>query len=151
MVEDGFQFKYQKILDVRQHQEKQLEVELARIDESIRMQREEQRRWKRVRDELLEELAVARGRGDLLETRHCSDYLEHVRSRIGHFANVQAQMVREREQVRSSLEDAMRSRKVLENYRDRLQSEFRSEREKAEEKVLDLHSAHKFIQAKGER
>ncbi|MFW6118973.1 MAG: flagellar export protein FliJ [Planctomycetota bacterium] len=151
MAEDGFQFKYQKILEVREHQEKQLEIELARIDESIRMQRQERRRWEGVRDELLEALGRARRRGDMVEAAQCSDYLRHVRERIEHFKNVEAEMKKEREQVRSSLEDVLRSRKVLENYRDRLRGEFRSEREKAEEKVLDLHSTHKFTQAEGDR
>jgi flagellar biosynthesis chaperone FliJ len=43
----------------------------------------------------------------------------------------------------------MKSRKVLENYRDRLKQEFLAVHEKAEERSLEEHSVRSFIEAEG--
>ncbi len=151
MRQDGFQFKHQRILEMREHQQKQLEIELARVDRAIHMQRQERQRWEGVRRDLLSQLGRARNAGDLLQAGRCADYLGHVRARIKHFSELEAQMSQEREQVRSTLEDVMRSLKMLQNYRDRLRREFRAEHEKTEDKVLDLHSTHKYIQSEADR
>ncbi len=42
----------------------------------------------------------------------------------------------------------MQSCKMLENYRDRLRHEFAAQQERAEERIVELHSMHKFHQAK---
>jgi flagellar biosynthesis chaperone FliJ len=53
------------------------------------------------------------------------------------------------ERVRQELRRVMQSRKVLENYRDRLKAEFIAVQEKAEERVLEEHAVRGFIRAEG--
>ena len=50
--------------------------------------------------------------------------------------------------MRRRLERVMQSCKMLEGYRDRLEREFMAAQEKAEERIIELHSMHKFYQAK---
>lgn len=151
MAKKGFQFRFQSILDVKEHQEKALEIELARIDRAILAQKETGRQWERTRRQVLDELGKAQRNGDMVQSIQCGDYLRHVRRRIGDCHAVVAELDGEREQARAELERVMRSRKALENYRDKLRGEFIAEQEKAEEKILELHSASRFIRAEGAR
>ena len=149
MAKTGFQFRFQSILDVKEHQGKALEIELARIDRAILAQKETARQWERTRQQVLDELGKAQRNGDMVQSIQCGNYLRHVRRRIDDGDAVVAELNGEREQVRAELERVMRSRKALENYRDKLRSEFIAEQEKAEEKILELHSASRFIRAEG--
>ncbi len=151
MAKTGLRFRFQSILDVKEHQEKALEIELARIDRAILAQKETRRQWEHTRHQVLDELGKAQRNGDMVQSIQCGDYLRHVRRRIEDGDAVVAEMDGERQQARAELERVMRSRKALENYRDKLRSEFIAEQEKAEEKILELYSASRFIQAKGAR
>ncbi len=145
MAGDGFMFRFQKVLDLRDQQERALEIELAGIDEAVARCKDSLRRWQEARRALLDQLADARREGDWLEHANCTAYLRHVRRQVGrHHADLDALGLR-RQAVRAELEGAMCSRKALENYRDKLNREFLHERERAEEKIIDLHSARTYI------
>ncbi|MGD2174214.1 MAG: hypothetical protein PVJ27_02335 [Candidatus Brocadiaceae bacterium] len=147
MAQDGFDFRYQKILDFKQHQEKALELELARLDTAVLAQRQSRRRWDMTRRQVLDQMGGARREGDLAHAAQCADYLRHVRRQMKNCDERLDELQRERERVRRELEKIMRSRKAVENYRDRMKKLFMVEREKAEQKVVDLHAARKFIEA----
>jgi len=144
MAKGAFKFRYQSILDFNQQQQKALEIELARIDGEVLGCTEALRRWQRARGLLLDRIAAARRDGDLLENANCARYLRHVRRQIEHHSAALEGAQQARERAREQLEQAMRSCKALENYRDRLQRQFAAERERAEEKIIDLHSTSKY-------
>ncbi|MFO8006458.1 MAG: hypothetical protein R6V05_01840 [Candidatus Brocadiia bacterium] len=143
-----FPFRFQKILDVREQQQKGLEIELARLDRAILRQEERRRHWELAREQALQDLALARREGDMSRSSQCADYIRHVRSRIAGCTDRAEELRDERARVQAELAEKMRSCKLLENYRDRLKRELMAEHEKAEQKVLDLHSANTFSRAK---
>ncbi|MHC4787686.1 MAG: flagellar export protein FliJ [Planctomycetota bacterium] len=149
MAAHGFRFRFQNILDLKENRQRALEMELARLDRAILDQEAARRRWERLRHGTLEQRRKARQRGDLVEDVQCANYLRHLRVRIGAQRSAVATLRGEREQVRRQLEGVMKSRKVLENYRDRLKQEFLAVHEKAEERSLEEHSVRSFIEAEG--
>ncbi len=151
MAGNTFTFPFQKVLDFREHQEKGLEIELSGLDEAILQQKQTRSRWELTRQQLLEEIGEARREGELRRAADCADYLQYVRDKIRQCERETARLQGRREEVRQELERVMRARKVVENYRDRLKKEFLAEREKIEQKVIDLHSSREFIQAEDDR
>ncbi len=149
MAGQSFTFRFQKILEVKEQQEKALQIELARVDEAIAARRRTLQRWADERRELLDQMARCRAAGDVEESRRCAQYLQHVRNRIASARQALEDLHERRNEVRQELEEVLKSCKMLENYRERLRKEFVTEREKAEEKTLELHAARRFIQAEG--
>jgi flagellar export protein FliJ len=145
----AFRFRFQRILDVKEKQERALEIELARLDRLILDQEALQREWEGARQQTLQEMLQARRRSDLAENARCTAYLPYVRARIAQCARAAAELRSQRESVRQKLEQVMKSRKMLEKYRDRLLAEFLVALEKADERVTEVHSARKFIEAEG--
>jgi len=147
-VSAAFEFRFQKVLDLRGQQERALEIELARADATLQQARDRLARWQDARDQGLAALAEARCKADLEEAGRQSRYLEYVRSRIERARADIAELERQREGVRRRLERVMQSRKMLEGYRERQLGEFMAAQEKAEERIVELHSVFKFHQAK---
>jgi flagellar export protein FliJ len=145
---ETFQFRFQKVLDLREQQQRALEIELARLDAVLAQARQEVARWEGELAESLRALAAARRVGDLDEAASHTGYLKHVRARIQRAQAAVEEGQRHREVVRRRLERVMQSCKMLETYRDRLQREFMAAQERAEERIVELHSMHKFHQAK---
>jgi flagellar export protein FliJ len=145
---NAFQFRFQKVLDLREQQQRALEIELGRQDRVVLEAGAEVTRWEEARTESLHALAAARRVADLEEAGRHSTYLKHVRGRIERARTVLVEAQRQREAVRRRLERVMQSCKMLETYRDRLEHEFTAGQEKAEERIIELHSMHKFYQAK---
>lgn len=148
MSPNAFQFRFQKVLDLRDQQQRALEIDLGRLDTAVLEARAEAARWEDARAQSLQALAAARCAADLEEAGRHSTYLKHVRSRIERTCAALAEVQRQREAVRRRLERVMQSCKMLEGYRDRLEREFMAAQEKAEERIIELHSMHKFYQAK---
>jgi flagellar export protein FliJ len=148
MSPEVFQFRFQKVLDLREQQQRVLEVELARLDAELAKAHAEAARWEGERAAALVALAEARGLGDLLEDARQAGYLKHVRVRIEAARAALEEAQRLREAARRRLERVVQSCKMLENYRDRLRGEFMAARERAEERVGELHTMHQFHQAK---
>jgi len=148
MSPEIFQFRFQRVLDLRGQQQRALEIELGRLDGELLKARAEAARWEDERAASLSALAEARRRGDLEEDARQAGYLKHVRARIGSARAAVEEAGRARETARRRLERVMQSCKMLENYRDRLLHEFMAEQERAEERIVELHSMHKFHQAK---
>lgn len=144
-----FRFRFQKILDVKERQERALEIELAGVDRLIYEREAVRAAWGRTREETLAGIARARERADLLENARGEAYLRFVRARLEQCRRAIAELRATREQVRQELQRVMRSRELLEKYRDRLRAEFLVEQEKAEERVTEVHSGLKFIRAEG--
>jgi len=139
-----FRFRYQRILDVKEKQERALEIELGRVDRLIMEQEAVRGRWERTRQGTLEEMGVARRRADLVENARCAAYLHYVRARLAQCRVALAELREERERVRRELQHVAQSRELLEKYRDRLRAEFLADLEKAEDRVLEVHAARKF-------
>ena len=148
MSPNTFEFRFQKVLDLREQQQRALELELARLDAEVQEARTAAARWEDTRAESLRALAAARRQGDLDEAANHTNYLKHVRARIQGARAALAEAQRQREGVRRRLERVLQSCKMLENYRDRLQREFVAGQERAEERIIELHSMHQFHQAK---
>jgi flagellar export protein FliJ len=145
---ETFQFRFQKVLDLREQQQRALEVELGRLDGELLKARAEAARWEEERAASLRAVAEARHRGDLEEDARHAGYLKHVRARIERARAALEEVRREREAARNRLERVMQACKMLENYRDRLRREFAAAQERAEERIVELHSMHKFHEAK---
>jgi flagellar export protein FliJ len=145
---ETFQFRFQKVLDLREQQQRALEIELGRLDSRLLEARAEVARWEDERAQSLRALAVARRQGDLDEDARHGGYLKHVRRRIAGARTALEEAQQAREAVRGRLERVMQSCKMLEDYRDRLRREFMVAQERAEERIVELHAMHKFHQAK---
>jgi len=124
-------------------------MELARLDKAVLDQEALMARWNRAREQTLQRMLRARREADLDRNARLSAYLEVVRGQVRRAVAALAELRRRREQARRELERVMQSRKVLENYRDRLMAEFLAAQEKAEEKVLDDFSTHRFARSEG--
>ncbi len=145
----GFRFRFQRILEVKEKQERALEVELAHMDGLILEQEATVAQWQSRKHGVLEETLDARRRGDFAENARCTGYLRHVRGRIEKCRAALAELRLKREKVRQELQHAAQSRRVLEKYRDRLRAEFLVTVRKAEERVTEMHSIRKFSRAEG--
>ena len=148
MSPSAFQFRFQKVLDLREQQQRALEIELGRQDKAVLEAGAEVTRWEAARTESLHALAAARRVADLQEAGAHTGYLKHVRGRIERARAALAEAQRQREAVRRRLERVLQSCKMLETYRDRLEHEFMATQEKAEERIIELHTMHQFHQAK---
>lgn len=146
---EAFRFRFQKILDIREKEERAVQIELSRVDRALLREQQSADRWERTRQLLLEELRRARVEANLELNDRCSTYLRHVRDRIGLSREETGKLRQERQGVLRKLEQALQSRKALENYRGRMKKEFLAAQEKAEEQVIDAYSAHKFAQPEG--
>ncbi len=146
MGETAFKFRLQKLLDLKEKQQRALEIELAGIERAMAIQEAELDRWQRVMDEVLHKLREARENSDLELNGRYSSYLPYVRAHLKRCRLEIVGLKHNKTAVRQQLEGLMQSRKILENYRDRLMREFLVDQERAEEKALDLHSLQKFIQ-----
>ena len=144
-----FRFRFQKLLDVKERQERALEMELARVDGVIYEREAARAAWQERREETLAGIARAREQADLLENARGEYYLRFVRARLEQCRRAIAELRAIREQVRQELQRIMRSRELLEKYRDRMRAEFLVEQERAEERVTEVHSGLKFIRAEG--
>ncbi len=67
MSPEAFQFRFQKVLDLREQQQRALEMELGRLDRELLKARAEAARWEDERAASLSALAEARRGGDLEE------------------------------------------------------------------------------------
>lgn len=149
MAGKGFRFRFQKILDVREQQQKALEVQLAQSDEAVATCCRELQHWRDMRHHLLDQIGRFRADANLEEARRCAEYLGHVRKQVATARGKLQDLRRQREEVRAELAEVLKSHKMLENYRERLKQEFASEQEKVEQMNLELHAVRKFIQAEG--
>ncbi len=148
MSETGFQFRFQRVLDVREGQRQSVQIELARAAAEQQDAAARLKRWTETKAETLRGLAAARRAGNLDDAARHSSYLEHVRTRLAQ-CREQHRLARQKaDQLRDALEQAMQACKVLQTYRDRLESRHLAERERAEERVIDLHSMHSHTQSK---
>ncbi|KPK66174.1 MAG: hypothetical protein AMK73_00780 [Planctomycetes bacterium SM23_32] len=145
----SFTFRFQKLLDLKEKQERALEIELARLERAVLSQQAALDGWRGARSETFQQMREARLRGDLAENARCAGYLHHVRARVEQCRAALDELRTRREGVREELRSVMQSRKVLENYRDRLRAEFMAEQEKTEERTIELHAARKFIGVEG--
>jgi len=148
MTADAFKFPFQKMLDVKEKQERALQIRLSEADAAILRKQADVERWQDVRRRLLEELRRARSGADLELNAYCTRYLRHVRDQIASLCRQARELEQDRERVRRELEKTLQSRKALENYRDRLRREFLADRERSEERIVELHSISKFSRAK---
>jgi flagellar export protein FliJ len=143
----GFTFRFQQILDAKERQEQVLEVEIGHLARAMLAQESALAGWARIRRDTLRGLRRARERADLTENARCADYLRYVRAQMEEVRRTISGLREATERVRQELQRVMQSRKVLENYRDRLKAEFMAVQEKAEERVLEEHAVRGFIRA----
>ena len=148
MAENGFQFRFQKVLDVRQGEQRSLEIELGRLDGEILKATRVRDGWTRLRGDCLDGLGQAQRASRLAEAAHHSRYLDHVRQRLVESVTAIDELRQQREAVRAELERVLRACKMLEQYRDRLVREHLSAQERADERIVDIHSVHKYVEAK---
>lgn len=144
-----FRFRFQRILDLKCKQEQALEIELSRVNQSLARAEDARREWECRREEAFLGLRKARLAGNLVENAQWTAYVRHVRGRIAQCRRQVAELREGREHVRRELERVMQSRKLLENYRDRLRERFLAAQEKAEERLHETYSAHKFVRTEG--
>ena len=129
----SFDFKFQSILNVREKQQQAKEVALAQLDAQVAKVCETLNRWRIVRETTIEDQDKARLRGDLAMDARYGDYLTYVATRAAQCREELRTLSERREVVRADLERAMQARKALENYRDRLETEFIREADRVEE------------------
>lgn len=147
MAGKGFRFRFQKILDVREQQQKALEIQLAQSDEAVATCCRELQYWRERRHRLLDQIGRFRAEANLEEAHLCAQYLGHVRGQLAEAQRDLQDLRQRREEVRAELAEVLKSHKMLENYRERLKHEFANKQERAEQKTLELHAVRKFIQA----
>ena len=147
MAATVFKFRFQKILNVREKQQRALEIELARLDRAILTNELTRRKWHCIKQDTLNATRLARHRDDLAENARCAQYLRHVRAQAQQCQSTGAQLRGNKEHIREELQRVMQSCKMLEKYRDRLKAEFMAAQEKAEERALDAHSIRAFVRA----
>ena len=144
-----FTFRFQRILEARERKQQALEMELGRLDRAMLEGHLELERWQAARRATLEEMRRARLEADLDRNARSAEYLRHVGERTARCRCALADLACDRADVMRRLEHAMRSRKALDEYRDRLEREFLAEQERSQERIVDLHSLRKFMQAEG--
>ena len=142
----SFEFKHQRILDVRERQQQALEMEIAKVDRAIAEQQERVDRWLQERRETLHQILNTRVSGDLAEGARATQYLYYVRNNLKRCRQQLDELRAGREEVRHRLEQTMLVRKALENYRDRMEQDFLMDQERSQERILDLHSLRKYAQ-----
>ena len=142
-----FRFRFQKLLDLREKQERTLEIEVARFDKAVLGKRAQLEAWQQERRATLAQLRLARDCGDLQANACGTDYLRCLGRRADRCRAAIADLRQERERVRQRLQAVAQSRKALENYRDRKRTEFLALEEKAEERVLEEHAVRGFLRA----
>lgn len=145
----SFVFRYQKVLEVRDRQQRVLEVELGRASRAVLDAQSALARWQRRRHGVLDLLGEARAQGDLEQNARCTAYLRHVRGRLGRCRAALAGLQAQKEAARERLLDAMKARKALETYREKLRAQYVAAQHKAEERAIDLHSTRAFARSEG--
>lgn len=144
-----FIFRYQKILDVREKQQRSLEVELARCEKAVLAGRAEVARWDGARQEVLTQLRAARRDGDVEQNAYGSAYLRHVRRSLVQSRHSLAERAKQRDEARARLAEALKACKALQKYRDKLEAEYLVAEERADERTVELHTAHAHVRAGG--
>jgi flagellar export protein FliJ len=144
-----FVFAYQKVLDVREKQQRSLEVELGRLERAVLARRADLARWERVRRDVLAQLRSAREGGDMEQNAYGSAYLRHVRLCLEQGRQSLADLAGQRDAVREALTEAVKACKVLQKYRDRLRAEYLIAEEKADERTVELHTVRAHVRTGG--
>ena len=144
-----FVFRYQKVLDVREKQQHALEVELARLERAVLDARADLARWDETRQDVLAQLRSAREGGDVEQNAYGSAYLRHVRIRREESRRVLTDLETKRDAARTNLSEAVKARKALEKYRDKLEAEYLLAAERKEERSVELYSARAHVRAGG--
>jgi len=137
--------RLQRLLSAKEKQEQVLEIEMARIEQTLNACLATEERWQRIKEQALRALREARQRADLDQNARYSAYLPHVRAQIRRCCSEGAALKEARARVRERLNEVMQSRKMLEKYRERVLREFAARHEKAEERALDAHALRKFL------
>jgi len=146
MTTAGFTFRFQRILELKEKREQALQLDVARLERSIRERQDATQYWMRMREKAMARLREACRQSDLTVNDQYGVYLEHLRGEIRHCSEQINDLEESRQKVRRELETIVQERKLLEQYRDRLLAEYAAQQEKAEERALDSYSIQKFVE-----
>jgi len=145
MEENNGKFQFQKILDLKEQHERFLKLEVARLQRALAELQEAGEHCARLREDALGKLRTARQKAETELNDQYSVYFEHLRAELRRHCEEADKVEAQKKETRDRLERVMQSRKLLEQYRDRLAQQFQRKVEKAEERVLDGYSIQKFV------
>lgn len=145
MSDESTSFRFQKLLEIKEKREQSLQMEIARIDRAVSRLQDSRDEFMRLRDGALETLREARDHEEFGVNQQYTAYLRHVRARIKDCKEETSRLEQEREKVRRKLEEIMKSRKLLEQYKEKLDKQSQQDLERFEEKVLDAYSQRQFL------
>ncbi len=139
MAENKFPFRFRKLLELREQQQKMAEMELAEKEQTICRQKalvdeKEALKCKAIKHQREASLAA-----DLLMRSACAAHLRRLNGQIAADRKKLDGLVRSREQARGKLRKAAVAREALENYRDKKRSEFFAGMERLDERVAETN------------
>ena len=131
-----FQFRLERILNLRQHTEDQAEQNLARVYGEYARLEGELGRLSQERDATFR-LGDYGARADISYRMAQSAYITYLEQRAGHVEAERAEIETELEKARGEYREAMKQRKVLDNLKTRRSEEYYKEQRRAEGRELD--------------
>ncbi len=140
-----FIFQFQRILNIKQQREHVLQLEIAHLDKEMLGVRSKIQRLTQLRQDAMQRLRRSRRDCDIAVNDQYAFYFQDLRRRMECRREDLSALADSKSQVREGLERAMQERKLLEQYRDRLQHQHDTQTERAEERMLDSYSIGKFI------
>ncbi len=137
--------RIQRILEVKRKREQALKLEVARMERSMARVEHRAGMARRARQAAMRALRRSRlQKGARFHPSH-ADYLQELGSRIERCKHQKQRLRESKQRAVGKLQDAMRSRKLLEKHGERLATELRASIEESEQKAMDGHSIRRFV------
>lgn len=132
----AFQFRYQRVLDIREMQEDQEKSEFARLQQRVIEERDKLEDLKQQLSEMLEQARRSReGEGNIQDFIQVQEYSRMLKEQIAEQQDVLEEWEEKLEEQREQLVEASQERQVMENLKERDYEEFQEERRRQEQNL----------------
>ena len=140
-----FNFRLQKVLELKQHIEKRKQQELASLIKKLDGEKIVMKKLMDERESNQHQRKQFEGKGTkLLEISLVDKYLQFVRQRINHQKQVINQLETAISKKQSELLAAMKEKKTLENYKQKKRNEYQKAVQIMEQNFLDELAIRKY-------
>ncbi len=139
------QYEYQDILDARKQQEKALRLQLADLDRRIDAWRKERREMMEQQRTVLKELNKKATGTTGNNPRSQFARLKALKKEMNRCATTVAELEQRKKELRSQLQEIGKSRKLMEEHRDRARAEAEQEVKRNERKSAASHAIYSFF------
>ncbi|HEX6630203.1 MAG TPA: flagellar export protein FliJ [Gemmatimonadaceae bacterium] len=141
-----FQFRLQRLLDLREQKEREKAVELLRAEAAMDAARVALAGLESARESGLARLLGAQGDGTVGQLRNLAFVLEQLDRRVADAAATLDAAAEETARVRESLTEAHQERRALDRLRDRHEAEWRGHEVQEDRATMDAIALTRFTQ-----